>query len=103
MADEIVEKNSNIELLLGDHKTAIKKLAWPMMVSMFLVMAYNLADGVWVAGLGADALAAVGFITPLFMILVGLGNGVGAGVNSLVARFSALLQCLLHDYSNSYY
>ena len=87
MADEIVEKNSNIELLLGDHKTAIKKLAWPMMVSMFLVMAYNLADGVWVAGLGADALAAVGFITPLFMILVGLGNGVGAGVNSLVARF----------------
>lgn len=87
MAKEIVEKNSNIELLLGDHKTAIKKLAWPMMVSMFLVMAYNLADGVWVAGLGADALAAVGFITPLFMILVGLGNGVGAGVNSLVARF----------------
>lgn len=80
-------KNSNIKLLTGDHKVAIKKLAWPMMVSMFLIMAYNLADSIWVAGLGSDALAAIGFITPLFMILIGLGNGIGAGANSLIARF----------------
>lgn len=81
------EKNSNIELLLGDYKVAIRKLAWPMMVSMFLIMAYNLADSIWVAGLGSDSLAAIGFITPLFMILIGLGNGIGAGANSLIARF----------------
>lgn len=84
---EIKGKNSNIELIRGDYKIAIKKLAWPMMVSMFLIMAYNLADSIWVAGLGADALAAIGFITPLFMILIGLGNGIGAGANSLIARF----------------
>lgn len=89
MTEKINEKgkNANIELILGDHKKAIKNLAWPMMVSMFLVMSYNLADSIWVAGLGADALAAIGFISPLFMILVGLGNGVGAGANSLIARF----------------
>lgn len=87
MAETSKGKNSNIELLLGDYKVAIKKLAWPMMVSMFLVMAYNLADSIWVAGLGADALAAIGFITPIFMILVGLGNGIGAGANSLIARY----------------
>jgi len=80
-------KNSNIELIKGDYKIAIRKLAWPMMVSMFLIMAYNLADSIWVAGLGSDALAAIGFISPLFMILIGLGNGVGAGANSLIARF----------------
>ncbi len=79
--------NSNIKLLTGDYKVAIKKLAWPMMVSMFLIMAYNLADSIWVAGLGSDALAAIGFITPLFMILIGLGNGIGAGANSMIARF----------------
>ncbi len=79
--------NSNIKLLTGDYKIAIKKLAWPMMVSMFLIMAYNLADSIWVAGLGSDALAAIGFITPLFMILIGLGNGIGAGANSMIARF----------------
>ena len=58
-----------------------------MMVSMLLIVLYNLADSVWVAGLGADALAAIGFITPLFMVLVGLGNGLGAGANSLIARY----------------
>ncbi|MDL2246534.1 MATE family efflux transporter [Methanobrevibacter sp. OttesenSCG-928-K11] len=78
--------HSNINLIRGDPKTAIKKLAWPMMVSMFLIMAYNLADSIWVAGLGSDALAALGFITPLFMVVVGLGNGLGAGANSLIAR-----------------
>ncbi|WP_458405521.1 MATE family efflux transporter [Methanobrevibacter sp.] len=80
-------KNSNIEMITGDPKKAIIKLALPMMLSMLLIMLYNIADSIWVAGLGADALAAVGFITPLFMVLVGLGNGIGAGANSLIARY----------------
>ena len=79
-------KNSNIDIITGDPKKAINKLAVPMMVSMLLIMAYNLADSIWVAGLGSDALAAIGFITPLFMILVGVGNGIGSGANSLIAR-----------------
>ncbi|WP_409200299.1 MATE family efflux transporter [Methanobrevibacter sp. DSM 116169] len=78
--------NSNIDLITGDPKKAIRTLAWPMMVSMFLIMAYNLADSIWVAGLGSNALAALGFITPLFMVVIGLGNGIGAGANSLIAR-----------------
>ena len=86
MADATKGKHSNVELITGDPKKAINKLAWPMMLSMLLIMLYNLADSVWVSGLGADALAALGFITPLFMIIVGLGNGVGAGANSLIAR-----------------
>lgn len=80
------KKNRNIEMITGDPKKAIIKLALPMMLSMLLIMLYNLADSIWVAGLGADALAAIGFITPLFMVLVGLGNGIGAGANSLIAR-----------------
>ena len=81
-----MSKSKNIEMITGDPKRAIRKLAWPMMLSMLLIMLYNLADSVWVAGLGADALAAIGFITPLFMVLIGLGNGIGAGANSLIAR-----------------
>ena len=80
------KKSKNIEMITGDPKKAIIKLAIPMMVSMLLIMLYNLADSIWVAGLGSDALAAIGFITPLFMVLVGLGNGIGAGANSLIAR-----------------
>ena len=81
-----MSKSKNIEMITGDPKKAIIRLAIPMMISMLLIMLYNLADSIWVAGLGADALAAIGFITPLFMVLVGLGNGIGAGANSLIAR-----------------
>ncbi len=75
-----------VTLLKGDPKTAIIKLSVPMIVAMLLMSTYNLVNAIWVAGLGSDALAAVGFITPLFMILIGLANGLGAGVTSVVSR-----------------
>lgn len=68
-------------------KKAINKLAYPIIGSLLLVMLNNIIDSVWVAGLGSDPLAAIGYITPLFMILVGVGNGIGAGANSLISRF----------------
>ena len=81
-----MNKQDNVSVILGDTHVAIRKLAWPMMISMLLTMAYNLADSIWVAGLGSNALSAIGFITPIFSIIVGLGNGLGAGANSLIAR-----------------
>lgn len=70
----------------GDPKKAILRLSGPMIVAMLLMSTYNLVNAIWVAGLGSDALAAVGFVTPLFMILIGLGVGIGAGVNSTISR-----------------
>ena len=82
-----MEKNENIEMITGDPKKAINKLALPIIGSMFLIFANNIIDSIWVAGLGAEPLAALGYITPLFMILVGFGNGLGAGGNSLISRY----------------
>jgi putative MATE family efflux protein len=75
-----------ISLLMGDPKKAIIKLSGPMIVAMFLMSTYNIVNAIWVAGLGSDALAAVGFVTPLFMILIGIGSGLGAGVASVISR-----------------
>ncbi|WP_407374933.1 MATE family efflux transporter [Methanobrevibacter sp.] len=80
-------KTDNVEMITGDPKKAIVKLAVPMALSMLLIMLYNIADSIWVSGLGPEAIAAVGFVTPLYIILVGLGNGVAAGTNSLISRF----------------
>ena len=44
-------------------------------------------DAAWVSGLGADALAGVGFFTPIFMILVGFGNGLGAGAAFAISKY----------------
>jgi len=71
---------------MGDPKKAIIKLSGPMIAAMLLMSTYNIVNAIWVAGLGSDALAAVGFVTPLFMILMGLSNGLGAGVASLISR-----------------
>jgi putative MATE family efflux protein len=80
------EVDRRIAMVTGDPKKAIRALSVPMIISMFLIMAYNLADSIWVAGLGPNSLAALGFINPLFMIVIGLGNGLGAGATSLIAR-----------------
>ena len=82
-----MEKNSNIEMITGDPKKAINKLSVPIIASMFLIFTNNIIDSVWVAGLGADPLAALGYVTPLFMVLIGIGNGIGAGGNSLISRY----------------
>jgi putative MATE family efflux protein len=71
---------------MGDPKKAIIKLSGPMIAAMLLMSTYNIVNAIWVAGLGSDALAAVGFVTPLFMILIGLSNGLGAGVASVISR-----------------
>lgn len=42
--------NSNVEILRGDPKKAINKLAYPIIGSLLLVMLNNIIDSVWVAG-----------------------------------------------------
>lgn len=79
-------RTKGVELLLGDPKKAILTLSGPMIVAMLLMSTYNIVNAIWVAGLGSDALAAVGFVTPLFMILIGIGSGLGAGAASVIAR-----------------
>lgn len=76
---------SNLKSITGDPKKAINKLAFPMILSMLLMSLNNVVDSIWVSGLGAGPLAAVGFVSPIFMILVGFGNGIGAGANSLIS------------------
>jgi len=84
--NSVASVDKRVSMITGDPKKAIRTLSIPMIVSMLLMMAYNLVDSIWVAGLGPNSLAALGFITPLFMMVVGLGNGLGAGANSLISR-----------------
>ena len=81
-----MEANEDIDLIVNHPKKAINKLAIPIIISNLFMILNNIIDGIWVAGLGADPLAAVGFVTPLFLTLVGFANGLGAGSNSLIAR-----------------
>jgi putative MATE family efflux protein len=83
---DVSGQTEGVETLLGDPKSAILKLSAPMVVSMFLLSLYNIVDAFWVAGLGSDALAAVGFVFPLFFVALGIANGLGVGSGSAVSR-----------------
>ena len=76
-----------IEALLNEPKKSVIGLSIPMIISLLLTMINNIADAMWVSGLGADALAAIGIVTPLFIITIGIGIGISSGVNSSLARF----------------
>ena len=82
---EISETNG-VKILQGDPKKAIVKLAIPMVVAMSVQTIYQLVDTYWVSGLGADALAAMGFVFPFFFITMALSNGLGIGGGAAISR-----------------
>ena len=92
-------KTEEIDIIVNHPKKAINKLALPIIISNLFMTLNNIIDGIWVAGLGPESLAAVGFVTPLFFAFVGISNGLGAGSNSLIARCIGAEK--YHDAGNS--
>lgn len=82
----LIMSNKNVELMRGEPEIAVRKLAIPIMISMLLTASYNIVDGIWVAGLGQAAIAGIGFVTPIFMILNGVSVGLGNGATSSISR-----------------
>ncbi len=85
-SDSNQKDTEGTKILLADPKTAILRLSLPMMVAMTLMTLYSVVDAFWVSGLGADALAAVGFSFPLFIITIGLASGLGTGGEAALSR-----------------
>ena len=80
------EESKGIKTLLGDPKKAILKLSIPMIIAMLIQTLYHLVDAFWVSGLGADALAAVGFVFPFVFMALAISAGIGIGGGSAISR-----------------
>lgn len=81
------DSSNNVVLMLKNPKKALINMSIPLIISLLITSFYNLIDAFWVSGLGADALAGVGFFTPIFMILVGFGNGLGSGAAFALSKY----------------
>ena len=79
--------SNSVDIMLGNPKKALINMSIPLIISLLITSFYNLIDAAWVSGLGADALAGVGFFTPIFMILVGFGNGLGSGAAFAISKY----------------
>ena len=81
------DSSNNVNLMLENPNKALINMSIPLIISLLITSFYNLIDAAWVSGLGADALAGIGFFTPIFMILVGFGNGLGAGAAFAISKY----------------
>ena len=81
------DSSNSVDIMLGNPKKALISMSIPLIISLIITSFYNLIDAAWVSGLGADALAGVGFFTPVFMILVGFGNGLGSGAAFAISKY----------------
>ena len=78
--------NENINLMINNPKKAIRTLSFPLIINNLLLLLNTIIDGIWITGLNVESLIAIGFVTPLTMIIIGIGNGMGSGANSLIGR-----------------
>ena len=85
-AQSVTATTKGVQTLLGNPKKAIIKLSIPMIVAMSVHTLYNFVDGLWVAGLGPNALSAVGFFFPFFFMIMALSTGIGIGGSSAISR-----------------
>ena len=61
----------------------------PLLISLLIAQINSFVDTFWCSMLGSSALAAVGVVSSYYMIIVGLGSGIGIGVSSVIAAHIA--------------
>ena len=79
-------KQRKAKLISGPVGKGLISLTLPMIVGIFSIVAFNLADTYFVAQLGTKELAAMGFIFPLVMLIGAMALGLGMGASSVISR-----------------
>ncbi len=76
-------RSNGVGLLLGNPKKAIVRLAIPSIISSLVGAIYEITDILWVSGLGADALAVMGYIAPFFLFAMAMAScfATGGGIS----------------------
>ena len=78
--------DKRIDLTTGSVWRHVWRMTPPMMFAFFAMLAFNLVDTWFVAKLGTEPLAAMGFTFPIVMIVHSIAMGIGLGVSSCVSR-----------------
>ena len=78
---------TEIDFIGGDTKRCLMAMTLPMIAAMFLNMAYNLVDSLWIGNLlGESAYAALTNSTPIILILTSVAMGATNGISILLSQ-----------------
>ena len=76
-----------IDFINGNTKQCLMAMVLPMIAAMFLNMAYNLVDSLWIGNLlGETAYAALTNSTPLILLLTSVAMGATNGISILLSQ-----------------
>lgn len=79
--------NTKLDFINGNTKKCLLAMTLPMIVAMFLNMAYNLVDSLWIGNLlGETAYAALTNSTPIILLLTSIAMGATNGVSILLSQ-----------------
>lgn len=71
----------NFDIIHGNPRQCLFAMVLPMMAAMFLNMAYNLVDSLWIGNLlGESAYAALTAATPILLLLNSIARGRPTGL-----------------------
>ncbi|MBS4535621.1 MATE family efflux transporter [Clostridium sp. D2Q-14] len=78
---------SNIDFINDNTRKSFIKMSLPMMAAMFLNLAYNIMDSIWVGNLlGETAMAALTSSTPVILLLTAIGMGATNGLSIILSQ-----------------
>ena len=80
-------KRKDHDLTKGSITGNLWTLAWPITISMSLMMIGPLVDMIWIGRLGSAAMAGVGISGMVVMLINALIMGLFTGLRAMVARF----------------
>lgn len=79
--------NTKLDFINGNTKECLISMTIPMIVAMFLNMAYNLVDSLWIGNLlGEQAYAALTNSTPIILLLTSIAMGATNGISILLSQ-----------------
>lgn len=78
--------SSSAALTQGPVGPTLLRMAGPMFIGHLAIVAFNLTDTYFIAGLGTESLAAMSYTLPVVMLLYGITFGVGIGTSAVISR-----------------
>lgn len=62
------------------------KMTWPMLIGIISLMSFQLVDSVFIARLGIEPLAVIGFSIPIYQLFIGIQVGIGIATTALISQ-----------------
>ncbi|MCK1546173.1 MATE family efflux transporter [Bradyrhizobium sp. 179] len=84
--DAIPKKNRDIDLSDQNLLSLLLRLAIPSVIALSINALQQLLNAIFLASLGARAIAAVSLTMPLIVLVAAVGEGIGVGTASFISR-----------------